>query len=367
MHKHRAPMSKRRAILALTAALALVAGVLFVSGGHNAAGPVGSQQVAGTAPGNVCVGGLPDADGNYTMQCHQDPASPSSSPTAGPTTPPATTPPTTTPPATTPPATTPPPTSTPPSGPLTGCIAHPGVCGYPDASSTGTPAGIALKTFTGTITAGTTYDGYAFGCLSFKAANVTIRNSSVRCANNSYAIDSLDTSGTFTIEHTTIVCTGGSGGTAIGEDHVAARWVDISNCENGADANNVFSIRDSYIHDMLKNPNLHTDGIQVWPGATNIVFVHNTVLMHNQGGGQNSAFTSGGPGGGPQGHFVVTDDILDFGNYIVYWSGNAGVLANNRFGNLGSPGNAPFGYCDGCGTATKSGNVLDSTGAALAV
>uniref|UniRef100_UPI0025E18731 DUF4082 domain-containing protein n=1 Tax=Lapillicoccus sp. TaxID=1909287 RepID=UPI0025E18731 len=71
----------------------------------------------------------------------------------GTTTGPATRPPspsTTTRPTTSPP-TTPPPITTAPSSPRTGCAVRPSGCGYPDASTTGVPAGVTLKNVPGDV------------------------------------------------------------------------------------------------------------------------------------------------------------------------------------------------------------------------
>jgi hypothetical protein len=266
---------------------------------------------------------------------------------------------------------------TPPRGPFTDCASHPGACGFPDGTTTGAHGDLAAYAGPHTIsTAGAViHDVTIAGCLVINAPNVTLRNVAISCAQRTpvYAVDTqgaANHSGTTTMDHVSVVCTPAMhGGTAFGESRMSIRWADISGCENGADADGDFSVCDSYIHDMfLGDPvsrDPHTDGIQVWPSSRNITFCRNTVLMQ----GANATLTSGKPAGQPPAELTVTDNLLIGGNYEVYWVGNAGTLAGNRFGDLGPDrglaGVSPFGYCDGCGTAALSGNVLDSSGAPL--
>jgi hypothetical protein len=104
------------------------------------------------------------------------------------TTPPVVTPPVTTPPVTTPPVVTPPAetptTPTPPVGPTqsTHCFAAPHLCGFPDPTNTGVPAGTTL-TPSGSLTItrpGTVVSGLAVtGTINVLAANVTIENTRI--------------------------------------------------------------------------------------------------------------------------------------------------------------------------------------------
>jgi hypothetical protein len=248
----------------------------------------------------------------------------------------------------------------------TGCVADPGGCGFPDASTTGPRPGTALNRYTGPtkiVTAGTVIQNVTLGCLEIDAANVTIRNAVIECDNSSYAVLTgavANTTGVTTVDHVRLVCTG-HGGTAFGDHRMAISFVDISHCENGGDADMNFSITESYIHDMFKGdsviPEPHTDGIQVWPGAPNIVFSRNTVLVHDD----NSAFTAGPPGGGPVAQLTIDDNLFDGGSYTAYCSSNAGSLSGNRFGPIGPNHTAPWGHTDSCATMTRTGNIEDAT------
>jgi hypothetical protein len=276
---------------------------------------------------------------------------PSSGPTAGPTAGPTTKPPTST-------------TSRPPAPSGSGCVANPARCGFPSASTTGPPASVALTAYKGpstVTTAGTVIQNVTMGCIEIAASNVTIRNAVITCDNSSYAVltsGSADSTGVTTVDHVRVVCTG-HGGTAFGDNRMAISYADVSHCENGGDADNNFSITYSYMHDMFKGdsvaPAPHTDGIQVWPGAQNIVFSHNTILMWDD----NAAFTSGSPNG-TSAQLTIEYNLLDGGSYTVYCSSNKGSLSFNRFGALGANHTAPWQHADSCQNMSVTGNVDDS-------
>ena len=207
------------------------------------------------------------------------------------------------------------------------------------------------------------------GCPVISARNVIFRNVSIFCnARQSYMVETTgaaDTGGLTIMEHVTMVCGPNvHGGTAFGDEFLVVTAADISHCENGGDANNVFTLQESYIHDMFKGdstaPDPHTDGIQVWPGATNIKFLHNTVLMHDD----NAAFTSGTPAP-TQAHLAIERNLMDGGSYTVYCSNNVGTLKDNRFGALGPNHTAPWQHTDRCQNMTRSGNVLDTDNSPL--
>jgi hypothetical protein len=242
-------------------------------------------------------------------------------------------------------------------------VAHPGVCGYPDAASAGAHGTLAAYTGPTTITtAGAViHDVSITSCLVVTAPNVTFRNVLIACNGQPYLVDNgairdgahaYDT-GVMSFDHVTLVCTG-NGGTAIGEARIAAVAVDISKCENGFDIDTNISLIDSYLHDLLLDGNAHTDGVQLWPGANNITYRHNTVLAQ----GDTSAFITGGNNA----NVVITGNLVDGGAYTIYCAGDIGVMSGNRFGPIGPNHTAPWGHTDNCGNMTSSDNIEDSTG-----
>lgn len=290
--------------------------------------------------------------------------SPSPSPTVTSTPPPSPSPTPTTP----SPSPTPSPT---PTGPLTNCAAAPGACGFPDATSTGAHGTLATYTGPSTITTPglTIHDVSITKCLVVTAPNVSFRNVRIACNGQPYLVDNGTVRdgahaydvGQMAFDHVTLICTGGAG-TAIGEARVIAIAVDISGCENGFDLDTFLDVEDSYIHDMAHGGSLHTDGAQIWPGATNILVRHNSILMCCL---DNSTLTIGHDGETPVTASIVSN-LLVGGNFIVYCHFGSGELTSNRWGSLHSTdGNAPFGYTADCDGLTRSGNVLDATGAPL--
>ncbi len=258
---------------------------------------------------------------------------------------------------------------------LTNCAAHPGACGFPDAASTGAHG--TLAPYTGPLritTAGTVIaDVTINGCVRVDAINVTFRNVRIACGpgpgfylldngvvrggNDAYDV------GTTTLDHVTFDCLG-SGATAVGEARITATALDIGGgCENGFDIDRQVSVTDSYIHNLTQSGSFDSDGIQVWPGAGNVVWRHNTVLTCC---GDNSAMITGRPDGThPQINLTIDNNLMTGGNYTVYCQGNTGSLTNNRFGPLASSGATPFGYTSECAGLARSGNVLDTTGALI--
>src|SRR6185369_14233521 len=163
IRSHRAPKSKRRALAALiAAALVLATGAVSLSLATRptqlATAPADIVLPAGLSGDDLhqwCVDrkaagttGLTSNAKNWLNGCIEvskpipspSPTSPSPSPTASSPSPTPTTPcPTPTTPSPSPTTTAPSPSPSPTTtGPvLTGCVAHPGACGYPDAVSAG--------------------------------------------------------------------------------------------------------------------------------------------------------------------------------------------------------------------------------------
>jgi hypothetical protein len=280
---------------------------------------------------------------------------------AGPTTPPTT--PTTTPPTTAP---TTPPTTPPTTGP-TGS--------YPDAGSTGVPAGTTLTAYTGpdTVPAGTTIDSKDIStCLSIGGAGVTIKNSKVHGACG-YVIDNYGHSGTpLTIVDSEIYCTG-NGGTAIGEENVVTARVNVHGCENGYDINKDFTVQDSYIHDLYQSSEAHSDGAQVSDGGSNIKFLHNRIYA---GGNYNGTVVNGTsaiitPRASVGGASNVTIDgnLMAGGAYTLYCvqsgKGTNFVVTNNRFSTIWASKGGVYGPWTDCDDETHSGNAMYESGQPL--
>jgi hypothetical protein len=293
--------------------------------------------------------------GAVSFDVHVDytPVPPTTAPTTAPTTQPTTPAPPTSP--------TPTPTDTPPTGTPGG--------GFPDATTTGVPAGVTLTAYTGptTVPANTTISGKDItGCLVIGGDGVTIVNSRVHgdCA---YVVDSYGHTGTpLKITDSEVYCTG-DGGTGVGEENVTLLRVNIHSCENGLDVNTKFSVTDSYIHDLYQSDVAHSDGAQIWAKATGLLFEHNTIYA---GGNYNGTIVNGTssiimPQSADGGviNSTVDDNQFSGGAYSLYCVQNGPgtnlKITNNHFTSLWEPKGGEFGPWTDCEDEIHSGNTLD--------
>jgi len=256
--------------------------------------------------------------------------------------------------------------------PLTACVASPHTCGYPDATTTGVPAGTSL-TAGGSMTvttAGAVIDGMDIsGSISVRADNVTIQNSRIICGDGC--------SGRFTINvpsgvtGLTVRDVEAGGVSSVGAVIGGGGPVTVlrANLHGGVDGVHVVSgseVRDSYIHDQSPTDTSHDDAIQQIPSqADHVTIVHNTLIPYNLGMHvfNNSAYICGSQCTATT-NMTFTDNLLDGGSHTLQCPdrGTAGnVFARNRFGH-----NFRFGAITKACTATgnqfdASSNVFDDT------
>jgi hypothetical protein len=244
--------------------------------------------------------------------------------------------------------------------------------GYPDASNTG-PAG-PLTESTGNVTVSTSgavlENRLINGCVTVNAANVTIRNSHIRCAGAS-AIWSGSTG--LVVEDTIIDCLGNintAGRTALTPGNYTARRIEALNCENILWAERNVVIEDSYIHDPIpccgpQQP--HTDSVQIPNGASNIRIEHNRIYGSYIGPGNfgNSAVTGAAGLSMSVTNVVLNNNLLAGGGYTIDCPGIDGgyTWTNNRFSRVfvnTVGGWGPIYHT--CWQHTNSGNVYHETG-----
>jgi hypothetical protein len=241
------------------------------------------------------------------------------------------------------------------------CAPKPSACGLPDATNTGVPAGTALSVVNDNVTvtkAGTVIDRKDIrGCVRVQAPGVTIRRSKITCP-DFYVIASFrdEYSGNgLVVEDSEISC-GDTRGTALGDNNVTARRLNIHSCENGFDIDASFTVQDSYIHDLFQGEEAHTDGIQLAGGAR-ITINHNTIF-DNSG---TSAIISH-PNANSD--VVVANNLMAGGAYTLYCprdtSRNFRVVGN-RISTLFYPTGGDFGPWTDCDkVAELRGNIWDN-------
>jgi len=316
----RRSLKNPKVLIAASAALVvLIAGLTIFHSGA-ASFFAGAEPEQGTLSGNASVVLISDASGGQAVQFNA-------------------------------PAPPPPPPPPPPSG--GGSCPLPA---YPDATCTGVPAGTTLTPASSITlsTPGQVYDGKDItGCVTVTAANVTIKNSRIKC-NDSYGVWSRSTG--LIVQDTEVDCINTTGTGIVGGSFTARR-VNVHGCENGASADDNVTIADSYIHDLFEGAGSHVDGIQVASGSTGLVFDHNRILNANS---ETSAII-----GGDSATETVSNNYLSGGGFTLYCSPNfAGFkVFNNRWGRQYWPNGGyygPYANCDGIGQWTN--NVWDDTG-----
>jgi len=218
-----------------------------------------------------------------------------------------------------------------------------------------------------TVPAGATIDGKdVHGCLVIGGAGVTIKNSKVHgdCA---YVIDNIGHPGTaVSIVDSEVFCDPTANGTAIGEEDVSLLRVNVHSCENGLDVNTRFTVKDSYVHDLYQSEAAHTDGAQVWAGAQNLTFQHNTMFGSGpDGDGTSSIILPHAPAGGAK-DVLIDGNLFGGGAYSLYCvqdgPGTNVVVTNNRFTTRWEAKGGAYGPWTDCEDETHSGNAWLETG-----
>jgi len=231
--------------------------------------------------------------------------------------------------------------------------------GYPDARSTGVPAGTSLTPTAGfnATTSNAVYDKLDIrGTVTVTATNVTIKNS--RISNVGFFGVDIE-GGSVTLQNVEIDC-GGTGKKGILNGNFTAIRVNIHNCEDGVFADRDFTIKDSYIHDLATSPTAHNDGIQSID-AINVTIEHNTIYavdtsaiwLNNNSGGQLAT------------NVVVQNNLLAGGGWTLYCPADASTnvrILNNAFSTKFFPNVGGFGPATDCAGDTQSGNVFHETG-----
>ncbi|MFI2753383.1 DUF4082 domain-containing protein [Cellulomonas sp. P22] len=269
-------------------------------------------------------------------------------PTASPTTATTTGPPTTAP--TVAPAPTPTRTTTSPTAPAPAPAA-----GFPDASTTGVPAGVTLTPYTGPsrITQpGTVIDSQLITTplvITAGAHDVTIRNSLIR-ADGHWLVLNDEGATNLQIVDTELDGAGNTSGDAAvaGENYTLTR-VDIHGTVDGLKLGDDVTVQDSYIHDLVMTGSSHNDGMQSL-GSDNVTIARNTVIVP---AGSTSAIILSTGSATSMKNILIEGNLLGGGAYTVYGGYQSGldvlsrvsgvVIADNRVTTVVSPKGGVYG------------------------
>lgn len=255
--------------------------------------------------------------------------------------------------------TTPTTPSTPTQGFQANCIVSPHVCGYPDATNTGVPAGTTL-TDSNSVTVNT--NGAVIqnlriidGQIVVRANNVTIKNVLISgCTYYPIEYDDSKYSG-LVVQDTEIAsnCSATTAGMSFGG--YTAHRMNIHGTADGFKANANVTIQDSYIHDLYVTGSSHNDGVQS-TGGTNVTLRHNTISLGTQGVCVQFGASDSG--------WLVTQNLFNCSGWML--NGETGTVnstfTNNRFTRL----NGAYGPASLPGSGiTWTGNYYDNDNAAV--
>jgi hypothetical protein len=275
------------------------------------------------------------------------------------------------------------------------CAATPDACGFPDATSTGVPAGTTLKTVPSQVSSGPgwTYDAtqqvvqvtgngavlsglYIPYTVNVKASNVTIsKDKIVATGATSYGVSLRHTANVTVSDSTITGLNAGSGrlmvgvkdiygdtsGTQILRDNIAWTGTGIQ-LDAGV-------IEGNYIHSPGYRPGDHVNGITSNGGTAPLLIRHNTIYIDRSQTDAIGLFEDFGA----QANRTITGNLLAGGGYAIYCGQNRGgpparniVVTGNRishrfFANGGYWGPATAFNPRGRGD-TWAGNTWDGTG-----
>jgi hypothetical protein len=195
--------------------------------------------------------------------------------------------------------------------------------GPPGADNTGVPAGVDLRpsgdleiTEDGAVVEGLD----VAGCVVVRAADVTIRNTRVRCADpdTDVAVRLADGATRLTVLDSEV---DGAGvvDVGIGWSDYALQRVEITGTNDGARVGDDTSIESSWIHGMVRQGDLHPDAVQATQG-TGITLRGNTLDPRDPGTGDlgNAAVMLGSETGSRVLEQVLVEgNWLQGGNYTV--------------------------------------------------
>jgi parallel beta-helix repeat protein len=220
-----------------------------------------------------------------------------------------------------------------------GRLDHWGLCqmpisGFPDATTTGVPAGVILKPSGDLVinTPGVVIEGLDIrGMVTINADNVTLKNCKI--TSGAWAVVNITSGSTgVVIENCEINGLNAEGVRGISGQGTFLRN-NIHNTEDGIylTGSNTL-IQDNYIHDLQSNwSGPHYDGIATDGGVSNIVIRHNTVINSH---GQTSALMLSNYFGSVS-NVIVDNNWLEGGGYTVYSDGqfSGGTISGVSFTN----------------------------------
>lgn len=190
--------------------------------------------------------------------------------------------------------------------------------GYPNAATTGVPAGTVLTPQGGVTvtTPGAVLDARDIrGGVVIAAPNVVIKRSKIHGNKTGYGI--YVRSGSVTIYDSEIY----DFHNGIGFNNWKAYRVELRNLtQDGAKLGNNVLLQDSWCHEMTPEPGAHADCTQMQSGVVNMTVRHNTIDPRNASGHFGNAAVFIKPDFGPstEGPVTIDNNLLAGGNYTMF-------------------------------------------------
>jgi hypothetical protein len=262
---------------------------------------------------------------------------------------------------------------------------------FPDAASTGIPAGTTLtkpkldadRNYVVTTNNAVVDAVDVSGCIDVRATGVTIKDSRAACMTTSQSPAAENPANPrLTIQDSEVVCNASSPGkTGILWRNITVLRTDISGCENGLDMTSDFTLEESYVHALTQcakpgcpEPDAHTDGIQSSNG-TNVTIEHNTIegwtrpCTYPSDGtcnGTSAININANPGGPTTTNLLIKDNLLSGGANALYCPASATAdaqIVDNHFSTVYSPKVGEYAPSSNCASdETVSGNVYHESG-----
>jgi hypothetical protein len=200
---------------------------------------------------------------------------------------------------------------------------------WPDASTTGVPAGTVLQP-SGSISvtvSGTVINGLDInGCVDIHANNVVIENTRIRCGRDTLVVRVFSGSTNLTVKDTELDGQN-TAGACIGFDNFTMLRDDLHNCVDGVNANGNVAMEYTYVHLLSRGSATHNDTFQTIGGA-HMLLIGNNMEAYNTTTNDlmNSAIQTGHLNKALS-DVLVVGNLFDGGNYTV----NAGAASTNGY------------------------------------
>jgi Protein kinase domain len=279
------------------------------------------------------------------------------------------------------------------------CAAAPHTCGYPDASNTGVPPSVTLRSVPGQVSRGpgwrysngkvevygkgAVFGGYSVhGYVEVTGDNAVIKDDAISNFGNATTGDGVNLVGNpsnVTIEDINISSPHGTKGfmgvyAGIKDINGEAMGTKVL-YNNIADASTgvqvyIGLIEGNYIHDVTgASPESHLNGTTSNGSTTPLTIEHNTVFNPN---GQTDAISLF-EDFGVEANVLITGNLVAGGGYTIYGGQNAGGpraynirITDNRFSTMYYSRSGFFGYVTAFDPSAPgnvwSGNIWDTTG-----